>query len=102
MIVITCSPLIYICIFHWLLPTSTAWLYSSNRNDLARKSIQALSKHFPEAELTDDFIDEIEFSVKQKTGEMTDVTYSQADLFKRRMINFLMKNNINSRRTKKN
>ena len=82
MIVLVFAPLLYILVFHWLLPTSSAWLYSRSKNSLGRKSIKALGKKFPNADLTDDFIDEIEWSIKEKTGEMTKVTYSQIDLFK--------------------
>ena len=83
--VLASAPLLFICVFYWVLPKSPAWLYSRNENDLGRKGVQSLSRKFPKAELTEDFIDEIELSIKLKTGQLNEKTYTQMDLFKERI-----------------
>ena len=84
MYVLTFTPLVYILIFYWLLPTSAAWLFSCKKNVEGRKAVQKLSKKYPAANMDDKFIDELEYSVQTKMAAIadTDGAYTQLDLFK--------------------
>ena len=82
MIVLTVTPLVFCVAFYWILPTSNAWLFATGRFDEGRDGVEKMGKKFPKENIDEGFIDEVEYSVKEKMTDGGARTYNQTDLFK--------------------
>lgn len=82
MIVLTLTPMVFVVAFYWILPTSNAWLFATGQFEEGRAGVKKLGERYPDANIDDAFIDELEYSVKQKMSKGGTKTYTQADLFK--------------------
>ena len=82
MLVLTLTPLVFVLVFFWLVPTSIAWLFATGKFEDGRKGVESLSDRFPDANMDEEFIDDLEYSVKQKMSNSSGAKYTQVDLFK--------------------
>jgi len=82
MVILTITPLIFCIAFYWILPTSNAWLFSTGRFDEGREGVRKMGKKYPDVNIDDGFIDELEYSVKEKMSGGGAASYTQLDLFK--------------------
>ena len=82
MIIISVIPVVFF-IFYFLLPSSARFMFSAGRVEDAKKALRRIATHFPEKEIDDEFIDQVQYSTQLAMSSQTDdVVYTQADLFK--------------------